>query len=340
MQVCETVEPDRIKYPFGVAPPKNPPCLKGSDKSGFLVLERDLGSVRIPPIVAWISSVLLFGLGAARAALARARRAAGEGEGDGPRARPGDMRGLTTMRRTLALTLAPRHVVALVSGGPPARSSSSTRARRATARAASRFVLFALTVFIIAGGAVLHGPHPPALADEADEAPPCLDESASGLGRDGSSVRSMSASVWARRREQRFVAAGARYTPRSSSPWNNAGARRSAASSRRRSRAPSCREEDPPRVNARGTCASTPRPSQRVAQAVREPAAVRSSARRLAVELREHGEAGGGRERVPESVPAWYTGRAARARPSRGAPADAASGSRRRRPCRRSRGRA
>ena len=63
MQFCETETPDPIKYPFGVAPPKNPACLKGSDNSGFIVLERDLGSVRIPPIVAWISSVLLFGLG-------------------------------------------------------------------------------------------------------------------------------------------------------------------------------------------------------------------------------------------------------------------------------------
>jgi len=60
VKFCEVQQPE---IPFGIAPPKNPPCKQGSDKSGYLVLERDLGSVRIPPIVAWISSVLLFCLG-------------------------------------------------------------------------------------------------------------------------------------------------------------------------------------------------------------------------------------------------------------------------------------
>jgi hypothetical protein len=48
--------------PFGVAPPPAN-CKSSSDKSGFIVLKRDLGSLRVPPIVAWISSILLFGLG-------------------------------------------------------------------------------------------------------------------------------------------------------------------------------------------------------------------------------------------------------------------------------------
>jgi hypothetical protein len=59
IQYCE-VQPPNV--PFGVAPPAAV-CNQSSDKNGFLVLERDLGSVRIPPIVAWISSILLFGLG-------------------------------------------------------------------------------------------------------------------------------------------------------------------------------------------------------------------------------------------------------------------------------------
>jgi hypothetical protein len=57
---CEVQLPNT---PFGIAPPKNPPCKTGSDLSGVVILERDLGSVRVPPIVAFISSVLLFGLG-------------------------------------------------------------------------------------------------------------------------------------------------------------------------------------------------------------------------------------------------------------------------------------
>ena len=60
---CEVEPPDPIKYPFGVAPPKNPACLAGSTKSGWIVLERDLGSVRVPPIVAFVASVLFFILG-------------------------------------------------------------------------------------------------------------------------------------------------------------------------------------------------------------------------------------------------------------------------------------
>lgn len=60
VQFCEVETPD---LPFGIAPPKVLPCKPDSKKSGFLVLERDLGSLRVPPIVAWISSILMFGLG-------------------------------------------------------------------------------------------------------------------------------------------------------------------------------------------------------------------------------------------------------------------------------------
>jgi hypothetical protein len=62
-QFCEVEPPDPIKFPFGVAPPKNPACLAGSTKSGWMILERDLGSVRVPPVVAFIGSLLLFALG-------------------------------------------------------------------------------------------------------------------------------------------------------------------------------------------------------------------------------------------------------------------------------------
>jgi hypothetical protein len=62
VQYCAVQTPDPLKYPFGTKPP-TPVCDKTSKNSGFLVLKRDLGSLRIPPIVAWISSVLLFGLG-------------------------------------------------------------------------------------------------------------------------------------------------------------------------------------------------------------------------------------------------------------------------------------
>lgn len=62
VQFCQVVEPDPLKYPFGVTPPE-PTCDDNADKAGFLVLERDLGSLRVPPLVAFISSVLLFGLG-------------------------------------------------------------------------------------------------------------------------------------------------------------------------------------------------------------------------------------------------------------------------------------
>jgi hypothetical protein len=62
-QFCEVEPPDPIKYPFGVAPPKNPACLDGSTKSGWMILERDLGSLRVPPMVAFFAFLVLFILG-------------------------------------------------------------------------------------------------------------------------------------------------------------------------------------------------------------------------------------------------------------------------------------
>ncbi len=61
IEYCEVVDPTTL-VPFGIAPPPAE-CKAGSDKSGFLVLKRDLGSLRVPPFVAWISSILLFILG-------------------------------------------------------------------------------------------------------------------------------------------------------------------------------------------------------------------------------------------------------------------------------------
>jgi hypothetical protein len=61
IEFCEVVDPTTL-VPFGVAPPPAE-CKAGSDKSGFIVLKRDLGSLRVPPFVAWISSILLFGIG-------------------------------------------------------------------------------------------------------------------------------------------------------------------------------------------------------------------------------------------------------------------------------------
>jgi hypothetical protein len=58
-QFCEVTKPETT---FGLAPPE-PECNDNSDNNGFLILERDLGSLRIPPIVAWVSAVLMFCLG-------------------------------------------------------------------------------------------------------------------------------------------------------------------------------------------------------------------------------------------------------------------------------------
>jgi hypothetical protein len=59
VEVC-AVTP--VNTPFGVPPPK-PECDPTSDKNGFMILERDLGQLRLPPILAFICSLVLFGLG-------------------------------------------------------------------------------------------------------------------------------------------------------------------------------------------------------------------------------------------------------------------------------------
>jgi hypothetical protein len=87
VQFCAVEPIDTTKFPFGVAPPK-PTCDTSNSLNGFMILERDLGSVRQPPMIAFFSAVILFGLGllglywfekdrkAARAAAERASRPA------------------------------------------------------------------------------------------------------------------------------------------------------------------------------------------------------------------------------------------------------------------------
>jgi len=62
VQFCAVISTDPTKYPFGVAPPA-PKCDSSSPKNGFMVLERDLGTVRQPPMIAFFSALILFGLG-------------------------------------------------------------------------------------------------------------------------------------------------------------------------------------------------------------------------------------------------------------------------------------
>ena len=62
-EFCELAPLDPDEFPFGVAPPKDPPCDEDSELNGFIVLERDLGSVRVPPMVAFGASTLLFIVG-------------------------------------------------------------------------------------------------------------------------------------------------------------------------------------------------------------------------------------------------------------------------------------
>ncbi|MGH9031461.1 MAG: hypothetical protein ACRDY4_14245 [Acidimicrobiia bacterium] len=58
-QYCEVVD---VEVPFGLPPPE-PECDPESEKQGFIVLERDLGSLRVPPVVAFGMFSVLFGLG-------------------------------------------------------------------------------------------------------------------------------------------------------------------------------------------------------------------------------------------------------------------------------------
>jgi hypothetical protein len=62
VEFCQVQEIDPLQHPFGTPPP-DPTCDEDAENQGFLVLERDLGSLRVPPFVAWFSSILLFGLG-------------------------------------------------------------------------------------------------------------------------------------------------------------------------------------------------------------------------------------------------------------------------------------
>ena len=59
VQFCEVVDQE---VPFGL-PPAEPECDPNSENQGFIVLERDLGSLRVPPIVAFVMFTVLFGLG-------------------------------------------------------------------------------------------------------------------------------------------------------------------------------------------------------------------------------------------------------------------------------------
>jgi hypothetical protein len=59
VQFC-AVQPNNL--PFGVAPP-TPVCDASSPKNGFVVLRRDFGDLRFPPVVAFISALILFSLG-------------------------------------------------------------------------------------------------------------------------------------------------------------------------------------------------------------------------------------------------------------------------------------
>jgi hypothetical protein len=63
VQFCGT-KPN--SQPFGVAPDTAtcaPAGTAEAKNNGFVILERNLGSVRLPPIVAWISAIVLFALG-------------------------------------------------------------------------------------------------------------------------------------------------------------------------------------------------------------------------------------------------------------------------------------
>jgi hypothetical protein len=59
VQYCAVVPPN---LPFGVPPPP-PVCDQTSTKNGFVILTRDFGSLRVPPVVTFVISVILFGLG-------------------------------------------------------------------------------------------------------------------------------------------------------------------------------------------------------------------------------------------------------------------------------------
>ncbi len=59
VEYCEVID---VEPEFGLPPPE-PQCDPQSDKQGFIILERDLGSLRVPPMVAFFMFSVLFGLG-------------------------------------------------------------------------------------------------------------------------------------------------------------------------------------------------------------------------------------------------------------------------------------
>jgi hypothetical protein len=60
VQFCE-VKDTSTAQPFGL-PPLPPECDPNGQK-GYVILQRDLGSLRVPPFVAWFSFIILFVLG-------------------------------------------------------------------------------------------------------------------------------------------------------------------------------------------------------------------------------------------------------------------------------------
>ena len=62
VQFCEVTDTSQSQ-PFGL-PPLPPECSTAQGaQTGYVVLTRDLGSLRVPPIVAFFISLILFGLG-------------------------------------------------------------------------------------------------------------------------------------------------------------------------------------------------------------------------------------------------------------------------------------
>jgi hypothetical protein len=59
MEYCEVIDVETDPS----LPPPEPECDPESDKQGFIILERDLGSLRVPPFVALVMFSVLFVLG-------------------------------------------------------------------------------------------------------------------------------------------------------------------------------------------------------------------------------------------------------------------------------------
>ena len=59
MEYCEVIQVETDPS----LPPPDPECDANSEKQGFIVLERNLGSLRVPPVVAFVMFSVLFVLG-------------------------------------------------------------------------------------------------------------------------------------------------------------------------------------------------------------------------------------------------------------------------------------